>query len=305
MNFDESKQKFIQRCMAANLSHETVYQYLKVLKRFKNFLDEKKILMVEETTSEDIREHLIDLGKSMQPVSVKVHFMAIRCFFNFLEKAKVIEHNPITAVEAPKVPKKVIQAFTEGQVEQILSSFDKTTFVGYRNYALTMLFLGTGLRRSEAARLMLTDINFDDNSIEIWGKGSKQRKIYMTSTLRKIIVEYLKMRKVYSVEHKLNKCPYLMIGIMGERLSAGYISDIYERLAKEENIKGVRLSPHTFRHTYAKSFLLNGGDLFSLQTILGHSDIGTTRKYVTLNDKELRIQAERFSPLENKKWGLF
>ena len=124
----------------------------------------------------------------------------------------------------------------------------------------------------------------------------------LSHTLRKVILKYLQKRGEYIAEHKLLKSPYLIINKDRERLGVSAISCIIAKIGKDENITGVRVSPHTFRHTFAKFFLLNGGDLFSLQKILGHSDIEMTKRYVEMNEVELKIQNDKFNPFDNTSW---
>ena len=83
------------------------------------------------------------------------------------------------------------------------------------------------------------------------------------------------------------------------------INCLFQKIKKEYNLTGTKISAHTWRHTFAKSFLLNNGDIFSLQKILGHADISTTKQYINLNDSDIKIQNDKFNPLDNHRWEYY
>ena len=305
MLLSESKKRFLRRCIALNLAEGTLQKYDKTLNRFFVTCLDRNVQNVEEITSDDIREHLARLSKAVSPNTLKVYFDTLKSYFHYLYRDKIIPENIIDVVEAPKMERKEIPAFNRFEVETILNAFDKNTFLGFRNYTIACIFFATGIRREELSKLYISSINFDVNIIKIVGKGRKHRDIPLSQTLRKVILKYLKRRTEYVAENKLFKSPYLIINKDGEKLSLSTISGIINKIGKDENITGVRVSPHTFRHTFAKFFLLNGGDLFSLQKMLGHSDIEMTKRYVELNTVELKVQNDKFNPFDNVSWKYY
>jgi len=303
VTLEESKREFLRRCIALNLSLGTVKQYEKVLKRYFEFCKRKGIGSPESILPTDIRDYLNGLSVTCQPVTQKVHYMALSVFYNFLNREGIIKDNPMSHIERPKVPIREIQAFNRKEIDTLLNSFDKTTFLGYRNYAIMIILFGTGMRLSELSYLRISDIYFEMNMIKVIGKGNKQRAVPMSETVKKVILQYLRKRKEYTDTHQLLKNHYLLIGRTGQRLESSGIWDIFSKVAKgDKSLQGVRVSPHTFRHTFAKYFILNGGDVFALQRILGHSDIAVTKKYVTLNTYEISMQNDRYNPLQNETW---
>lgn len=253
-----------------------------------------------------IRDYLNGLSETCKPVTQKLHYMVLSVYYNFLDREEITKENPMKRIERPKVPLREIQAFSRKEVDIILNCFDKNTFLGYRNYAIMIILFGTGLRLSELSHLSIRDISFEMNFIKVIGKGDKQRAVPMSETVKKVILHYLRMRKEYTDNHQLLKNHYLLIGRNGQRLESSGIWDIFSKIAKEEKaLQGVRVSPHTFRHTFAKYFILNGGDVFALQRILGHSDITVTKKYVNLNAFEVSMQNDRYNPLQNKSWRYY
>lgn len=312
MNYSQATTEFYRHCLARNLSRETIGMYERVLNRLEKTLvkeglgERGKDINIEEVTPTMIRLHFSILLGQMQPVTLRIHYRLLHSFFTFLKSEEITSRNIMDRVEKPKVPKKEMEAFSKEEIDTLLSVFDKNTFVGYRNYALTCLLFGTGLRRSEAVKVRIDDIRFDINIIKVMGKGSKFRNVPIGDSLRRVLIKYINIRHDEIKKRKLNDSPYLFINSRnGNKLGIETLTGLYNTVGREEGIRGVRVSPHTFRHTFAKFFLLNGGDVFTLQKILGHSDITTTKKYINLNTNDIRIQNDKYNPFENECWRYF
>lgn len=289
-------QRFYNRCKGKRLSIETIKQYRKVLFRFCNQYS------IKDATPDDIRQYLVDLNVS--PVTTKIHFMVIRCIYNFLEKEELIIKNPIKKVESPKIPRKTQKFFTDEEIKTLINAPGRG-FIGRRDRCIMLTFFGTGLRRSELASLKLQDIRWEEGVILVHGKGSKERKIPLTKTLRRELVLYLKEREKFLQKFYPN--PFVFVGSKGNGLTPVGVWDIFKRRRatlglgrkkskSEKSESGI--SPHTWRRTFARTFLKNGGNIVCLQEILGHSDITTTRKYIALTGDDLQEAMENYSPLE-------
>ena len=309
MNFLQAEKEYRRRCMALNLSSETLGIYKKCLHRLLNTCIAEELGMdsesvaVDDITTSVLRLHFVNLLKELKPITVRIHYICLHSFFTFLYKEGHVKKNCMEAVKKPRVPKTELQAFTHEQINILLNVFDKNTFTGYRNYCITCVLFGTGIRRSEAAKIKLEDVLFDIGMMKIHGKGSKQRKVPISDTLRRVLVKYIRMRKEYLKEKHFCDSPYLFVNVWnGTGIRGDNITSIYNTVGRELQLKGVRVSPHTFRHTFAKYFLLNGGDVFTLQKILGHSSLTTTKQYVNMNDKDIRQQNNKYNPLECDYW---
>ena len=173
-----------------------------------------------------------------------------------------------------------------------MKACNKATWEGFRNYVILLTFLDTGIRLSELLSLTLKDINLNKRSLLIHGKGGKDREVYMGKTLTKEFNKWIKKRGYFPYEDKV------FITRQGYGLKKRGLSQIIERLAGKAPIQGVRCSAHTLRHTFATNFIRNGGDVFSLQKILGHSDIQTCMIYVHMGGKQLQEAQLRFSPVD-------
>lgn len=305
MLLSESKQRFLRRCIALNLASGTLVKYDRTLNRFFETCISRNIQNVENITTDDIRAHLAKLAKEVSPNTLKVYFDTLKSYFSYLYRDKIITENVIASIEKPKTEQKNIPAFNRIEIDTILNAFDKDSFLGFRNYTIVCTLFATGLRRAELSSLYINSINFDVNIIKVIGKGRKYRDVPLSLTLRKVLLKYLQKRRDYVAENKLFKSPYLIINKDGEKLGVSTINGIITKVGRNEHITGVRVSPHTFRHTFAKFFLLNGGDLFSLQKILGHSDIETTKRYVEMNETEIKFQNDKFNPFDNTSWRYY
>jgi len=163
---------------------------------------------------------------------------------------------------------------------------------GYRNFAIVLTFLDCGLRVGELKDLAINDVNLIRGTLEVMGKGSRQRQVYFGRRLSRILKEWIAQRTL-SLSGEAFFCDP-----QGYELSRHQIHHMIYRLAKRSGITGVRCSPHTLRHTFATQFIRNGGDPFSLQRLLGHSDISTTMIYVHMAGTALREAHAKASPVD-------
>jgi len=194
----------------------------------------------------------------------------------------------------PRVAKEVIQPFTQDDIRRMLVVLGEDNFRGYRNRAIILTFLDTGLRLSELASIMLNDVGFDNGIIKVMGKGRKERFVRVGKETQKAILRYLLLRK--------DQQPHLGIGENGEPIKARGIESLIKRLGRRAGITDARCSAHTFRHTFAVSCLRNGMGEFSLQSLLGHTTLQMTRRYVqTFGVSDALSAHEKASPVDNMR----
>ena len=266
----------------------------------------KNIETIAETTNNTILQYLKSLrGKGLSPVTVSDRFIVLRVFYNFLVEWGYLEINPMEHLKKPKVPKRHARTFTTSEIMAILKSYDKTTFLGYRNYTIMSVLFSTGMRKTELLKLSVLDIHLQECFLVVLhGKGDKTREIPIGLSLRRILKKYLRDREEVLQEHS-SFTPQFLVTFTGKPLTASGLDTVFKHL--KESMKGLgipasRLSAHTWRHTFAKAFLLNGGDLFTLQKILGHEDVSTTKIYVEYTNKEMKVQNDKYNPLDNHQW---
>ena len=162
---------------------------------------------------------------------------------------------------------------------------------------MLLLMLDCGLRVSELINIDLEDINLAEGYIKIRaGKGGKERLVPIGSFVQKMIWKYINHSRPQPITDKITR---LFLSGDGLPLTRSGVQQMLRRCGKKANISGVRCSPHTLRHTFAKTYLINGGDIFSLQRILGHSSLASVRTYLNLFAADLKNQHRRFSPVDN------
>ncbi|MFZ5597886.1 MAG: tyrosine-type recombinase/integrase [Bacillota bacterium] len=178
-------------------------------------------------------------------------------------------------------------------MRRLLAVPDRKTFTGLRDYTIMVLLLDTGLRLSEVSGLCLGDINFKEGFIKVMGKWARERVVPLQSKLKKVMKNYLAQRG-NELDHD-----FVFVTIDNNRMSNRTIQERLETIALKAGLGEVRTSPHTWRHTFARFYVINGGDPFSLKKILGHSSWEMVHHYVDLFGSEISSQHKKASPLEN------
>ena len=302
MLITKAVQAFYHRCKSESVSNNTIktysYHFYKFIHYF--FADGKQ--NIEEISTDDIRKYLIGMQeKGYSPHTVCDVHRSISCFFRWLYTENYIIENPAARVKKPKLPKEFARTFSHGEVRMMLDFWDKGTFYGYRNFFILNLLLASVIRKSELLQLSLSDFDMDARVMLVRGKGDKQRFVPLSKMLVRLLRNYLIKRKTYLNDVK-KASNALFVNKFGARLGKSGLEEIFAKMKHDLKIDGRRLSPHTFRHTFARAFLSNGGNLFSLQDILGHEDIATTRIYVKFELEGNRQQIDNYCPLDNRAW---
>ena len=306
MLIHDSLEKFYFRCVALNLQNKTIDSYQRTLNSFVKFLKENNIEEIEKITTDIIRQYLYQISKKIKKISVLTQYVIIKIYLNFLVSEDLLTINPISKIKRPKSEKTLIRSFTNKEIQILLNAFDKNDFLGFRNYIIMSCLFSTGVRKSELLNLFCTDIYFELDIINIVaGKGDKQRHVPISPILKKLLIKYLKKRQDYLLEGNYTESKYLFINRYGRRMTISGINCLFQKIKREHNLTGTKISAHTWRHTFSRIFLMNGGDVFTLQKILGHSDIATTKQYVNLNDNDIKIQNSKFNPLDNTRWQYY
>jgi len=211
----------------------------------------------------------------------------LKTFFRFAQEEGYLEANIASRLKVPRAPKKIIQAFSEEQLRQLLASASST-----RDKAILGLFIDSGIRVTEIASLHLGDLDLDRGRVKVNGKGAKERFVFFGNRCRRLLWRYI------NTERPDVSSDRLFINSHGQPLKARGILEMMRRCGKRAEIRGVRCSPHTLRHAFAKRFLLNGGDVFTLQHILGHSSLDMVRRYLALCSQEVGRLYRPHSPLD-------
>ena len=273
------------------LSPQTVKTYLADLKVFIDYLkDNKKNL--GEVESNELIDFLVwrQLRGITQRTLAKA-LSAVRSFYRYMLLEKIVDSNPAELIESPKVSKRIPRVFSQGEVEQFLSTIDTSTALGLRDRALFELIYSCGLRVSEAVELTLGCLFLKDSVLHVIGKGSKDRYTPLGE-----VAEYWLRRYLTEARHELAKREHdehLFLSRRGGKLSRKGMWKRFNQILDKAGLKG---KIHTLRHSFATHLLAGGADLRSVQELLGHADIGTTQIYTHVGQKELQSYHERYHP---------
>lgn len=206
--------------------------------------------------------------KHYAPATIHQVFRSLRTWFNWLVKCDIITKSPMSNIRAPKVPQRIHRTFDTAQLQRILVWCEQSKFTSVRNKAMILILLDTGIRIGELASLKGNGINMDTGAVRIIGKGDKERIVRVSLPARQALLSYRRKRNDnfdalwVSEERK----PMTLVGIKSTII----------KISHSAKIEGIKLGAHTYRHTAARSYLMNGGDLRTLQYMMGHSDIATT-----------------------------
>jgi len=280
-------------CRAKGLAESTLQTYSYALARLQAYLQDQA-RGPSLPSRDDLRafiSHMLAAGLSRQ--TIRVRMRAVRAFCGFLVREELVDESPMRGVEIPRVPATMPEVLSVGEIQRLLRAARNGSWYGTRNHALLCMFLDTGLRLSELIALDLSDVDVARAVIRVRnGKGSKERCVYAGQTLARALRQWIEVRPYAQADAAL------FLTRTGKRLDKRNVARIVERVTQRAGIGGKRVHPHLLRHTYATHFIMNGGDPFSLQRILGHSDIKTTMIYVNLAGVGLREAHAKASPVD-------
>lgn len=262
-------------------------------------LDFTNDVHVEDITAQDIRQFLAhESARGLSPFTVKRQYATISAFYSWLSQPQIglSTRNPTDGISAPRTPQPKPKALTRAEIGRLMEATDQSRNAR-RDKAIVLFLLDTGARASELCAVELDHISFDTGKVLVTGKGSKQRYVYLGKRALSATWLYLKDERP---EPAQVRCEKLFLTIDGYPLDRHSLRLAIYRLSERV---GFHASPHMFRHTAAITHLRNGMDLVSLQHLLGHSDISTTRQYLnSLRDSDVHKTAQRTSPSDN--WRL-
>lgn len=290
----EATNGFLASCKARNLSPQTYDYYRHRLTAFAKFLEANGgDKAAAEVTTADVRAFLTQQLEENSPTTASHSYTALSAFYKHLEREGYVNQNVMARVEKPKRRKTLIQTLSAAQVEALLRTCVGRGFYAVRDRAALLALLDTGLRASELCGLELDDLSLEEQTMLVLGKGDKERVVPFGASVKSALVSYLNKRG--------DDAGAVFVNHFGEPLTRYGLRGMVIRRGQEGGITGVRLSPHTLRHTMAVSYLRAGGDVFSLQKLLGHSDLSMTRKYAELSEQDVLEKHRRFSPMDALK----
>jgi len=298
LDWDECKKKFkIFLKLEKSLSPNSIAAYLNDLKKLRIFLDNKEEgITPDKVTFQHIQDFVQNLNE--QNVSTRTQsrtLSGVKSFFKFLLIDESLEKDPTSLIEYPKIGRKLPEVLTLDEIIRIINSVNIENAEGQRNRAIIETLYSCGLRVSELINLKLTNLFFEDGYIKVQGKGNKERLVPINNKAIDEIIKYRQKERNFLKKIASGSENILFLNRRGGKLSRVMIFTIIKRLAQKADIKK-KISPHTFRHSFATHLIEGGADLRAVQEMLGHESILTTEIYTHLDQEYLRSTINRFHP---------
>jgi len=277
------------------LSKNSIDNYSFDVEKLIHYLEENQIIHSPiSITSDIVQQFIYELAKNVNSRSQSRIISGLRSFFSYLIFEDYRNDNPLELVESPKLGIKLPDTLAEAEIDNLISAIDLSKPEGERNRAILETLYGCGLRVSELVNLKLSDLFFDEGFIKVTGKGDKQRFVPIVETTQKYINIYKKdVRSHIKIQSGFEDT--LFLNRRGKQLTRAMIFTIIKQLAEKIGLKK-RISPHTFRHSFATHLLQNNADLRSIQLMLGHESITTTEIYVHLDKSHLTKVVQEYHP---------
>jgi len=289
----ESFKKYLK--IEKNYSDKTLEAYNYALNQFLEYLQEVDVLtnQIEDIELNDIRPFLGWLSdKGYNKSSLKLKISAVKSFFKFAHRRRLITKNNASLVPTPKLDKKLPSFLLKDEVIRVLDSLDTKDPVKARNHALIEILYSSGLRISEALNIKLFDIDLSRKSVRVMGKGKKERVVPIGSKATESLKNYMKLRTLLTKNKQENS---LFLTKNGTRLHPVDAYRIINKLLRSVT-ESPQKSPHTLRHTFATHLLDNGADIQSVSEMLGHSSLSTTQIYTHVSVERLKKAYKKSHP---------
>lgn len=274
--------RFYDYLLGKNYSSNTVLSYKKDLEQFRLYCKNMDVKNIDYDFIRDYLKFLYD--KKYSSKSISRHISSLKSFFKFLMLNDTIKTNPMILISSPKVEKKLPNYLNYNDLETILSIPDKNEVLGLRNALILELLYSCGVRVIELVNIKLSDIDFGNNRILILGKGNKERFVLYGNVCSSLLNDYINKSRAILLK---GENEYLFLNKFGDKITDRAIRMIVDDVIKKSSLK-LKISPHTFRHTFATHLLNEGADLKIVQELLGHENIATTGIYTHVSNERLR-----------------
>lgn len=257
------------------LSQNTIDAYRRDLSEFSQGIDEISNIdrMIINMFVRKLRE------KKLAPTSIIRKLASIRGFFKWAASSGIIDKNPASTLEQPKIPQHLPKVISIKEIDEMLHN----NLTPLQHVIMELLY-SCGLRVSELVNLKVNDIDMASKYVRCFGKGSKERIIPMGETAKSVIKDYMPQRDLILKKYNLNT-KRLLISDSGRQITR---QDVYSFIHAQGKLIHKNISPHTLRHSFATHLLENGADLRVVQELLGHSDVSTTQLYTHISKKRLK-----------------
>ncbi|MBZ9536672.1 tyrosine-type recombinase/integrase [Cytobacillus oceanisediminis] len=295
-------QEFLEDRHYKNLSSYTLKMYKQNLGLFLDYCTLQNVSNVLNVKPLHVKGFMFACKEEgNKPSTLNNKLRSIKVFFNYLVEEEIIEKNQHPAMRVRTVKEDIkIEVLTDKQIRELLNYFKRFNFRGnsftaYRNRMIVIFLLSTGVRRGELTNLKWSDIDFNNQTIALFGKKRQIASIPFTKKLKSELAQY----RLFLQDYFGEESEYVFTTNRNKGLTIEGVASIFKKLKKIMEFQGVRLSSHTFRHTFAHRSILNGMDVMTLQKILRHENVQMTQRYVNLWGTALKEQNDKYNPLNN------
>ena len=278
-----------------NFSKHTIRAYESDILAYLIWLDN---IPAESANHAKIKEYLLFIQRfNYSKTTLSRKISAIRAFYRFLYRERVVDSNPVAGLHSPKKSKNLPKFLTSTEIEQILNNIKIETPAGYRNRTILELLYATGMRVSELAGLNFGNLNLNENEITVFGKGAKERIVLVSDRAKDFLKRYIE-----TVRPMISECPVatnedspVFINKTGYRLQTQSVRAAIKEIVDKIQLPKV-VTPHVFRHSFATKLLENGADLRVVQELLGHASISNTQIYTHVSTERLKSVYDKTHP---------
>ncbi len=276
------------------LSANTVAAYHDDLNFYMDFLNSKGIDSLNRTSRNEVNSFMLDQkDRGISSNSIARRLAAIKSFYRFLSREKILQVDPTNLVDSPKLWKKIPDALSVNEVESLISAPSANNDQGLRDKAILETLYATGMRISEVSNLRLDDVNLEVGFLRCIGKGNKERVIPLGKKAISSIEKYLGSSRARLLNKR--ESDFIFVSRLGKKLSRQSLWKMLQKYSKIAMIKK-HIKPHILRHSFATHLLERGADLRSVQEMLGHANISTTQIYTHINKDRLKSIHRQFHP---------
>jgi len=280
---------FIVDRQARGLSCRTVEYYSDELRSFQSYLETRGVCKVQAITADLLRQYLLSLQRRRNAGGCHAAFRALRAFMRWAwAEFELSESNPIRKIAAPKLSPELLEPVSMSAVKAMLQTCGHHEFVGDRDRAILLCLLDTGLRASEFLSLNVEDVTLSSGAIAVkHAKGNKSRVCFIGNATRRELLRYLR---------HVPESGALWLSDERTRLTYAGLRHLVRRRALKAGVAVPSL--HSFRRAFALACLRQGMDVYSLQKLMGHSDLTVLRRYLQQTEQDLKAAHDRASPVD-------
>lgn len=295
MNWDSIRKDF-KRFLSfeRNLSNNSIAAYINDIEKVRVYCEDNAI-QLDKFTSKDFQNFLAWINEfNITPYSQARIISGLKSFFNFLQLEYNFENNPAALIETPRLERKIPDVLDVSEIDNLISAIDLSQAEGPRNKAMLEVLYGCGLRVSELINLRISNLHLEVEFIKIEGKGNKERLIPIGQQAIKYLKIYLEEVRP-KLPIKSGSEDYVFLNRRGSPLTRVMVFIIIKDLAAKIGLKK-KISPHTFRHSFASHLVEGGADLRAVQDMLGHESITTTEIYTHIDKDYLQSIITQYHP---------